>query len=92
MTKPAAWSWLGKSIGAAAVLALLAGGAAAQLPMPGMTISPDAKRPLTDEEKEKQKAIDDKYKATMQSIPDKKAPADPWGNIRTAPATPSKQR
>ncbi len=71
---------------AAAFVALLAGPAAAQLSMPGIDISPGrASKPMTAEEKEKQKALDDKYKATMQSIPDKKPPADPWGNIRSAP-------
>ena len=74
-------------VGAAAALALLTGVAAAQLPMPGIDISPGrTSRPLTPEEKEKQKEIDDKYKATMQAIPEKKGPVDPWGNIRQAPS------
>ena len=86
------WNTLGKLIGAAAVLALLTGTASAQLPMPSITLNPDGSRPVSPEEKEKRQAVDDKYKATMQSIPDKKAPADPWGNIRSTPTTPSKQR
>ena len=92
MTGPVAWNSLCKPMGAAAALALLTGVASAQMPMPGITLNPDSQRVLTPEEKEKQKALDDKYKATMQSIPDKKAPADPWGNIRAAPTTPQKQR
>jgi len=73
--------------GAAAALALLTGVAAAQFQTPGIDISPGGNtRVLTPEEKEKQKAIDDKYKATMQAIPEKKAPVDPWGNMRSAPS------
>ncbi|MBI3703269.1 MAG: hypothetical protein HY244_05295 [Rhizobiales bacterium] len=84
MTGPEAWNSFCKLMGAAAVLALLSGAASAQF-MPGITLNPDTTRTLTPEEKEKQKAIDDKYKSTMQAIPDKKKPADPWGNIRSAP-------
>jgi hypothetical protein len=91
MTGSVTWNSVCKLFGAAAVLALLTGAASAQLPMPGITLNPDSQRVLTPEEKEKQKALDDKYRSTMQSIPDKKAPADPWGNIRAAPTTP-KQR
>ncbi len=50
---------------------------------PGMAIplnSEDAKSP---EEIEKQRRIDDDYKATMKKIPDAKA-NDPWGNMRSA--------
>jgi hypothetical protein len=53
---------------------------------PGMGIplqSDDAKSP---EEIEKQKRIDDDYKATMRKIPDAKA-NDPWGNMRSAETT-----
>lgn len=73
--------------GAAAALALLTGIAAAQFQTPGVDLNPGARtRVLTPEQQEKEKAIDDKYKATMQAIPNKKAPADPWGNIRSAPS------
>lgn len=82
-----------KLVGAAAMLALLTGTAAAQLQMPGIDVSPGSRqRVLTPEEREKEKALDDKYKESMQKIPDKQAPADPWGNLRSAPPTPSKQR
>src|SRR5579864_6583380 len=53
---------------------------------PGMAIplqSDDTKSP---EEIEKQKRIDDDYKATMKKIPDAKA-NDPWGNMRSADTT-----
>ena len=87
------WTFLGKLVCAGAVAVLLAGPASAQLKMPGFDLNPDgSRRALTPEEKEKQKAIDDKYKESMQKIPDKQAPADPWGNIRSAPATNAKQR
>ena len=76
-----------------AALALLTVDAVAQtLQMPGFELNPDGKRTrrLTPEEQEREKAIDDKYKSTMQGIPDKKAPADPWGNVRAAPSTGSR--
>jgi hypothetical protein len=96
MPDHAVWTLFGKLIGAAAIAALLVSPASAQaLKMPGIDLNPDGRsqRVLTPEEKEKQKALDDKYKESMQKIPDKKAPADPWGNIRAAPTTPStKQR
>jgi hypothetical protein len=63
---------LSKFIRAAAIFALLTGAAFAQLPMPGMTLSPDKPRTLTPEEKEKQKAIDEQYKEMMKKIPDKR--------------------
>jgi hypothetical protein len=67
---------------AIAALVLLVHPASAQS-TPGMAIplnSEDAKSP---EEMEKQRRIDDDYKATMKKIPDAKA-NDPWGNMRSA--------
>ena len=75
----------------AAVMALLTGAAFAQLPMPGLKFSPD-RPPLTPEEKEKQKAVDDAYKSAIKKIPDKKKSADPWENIRPNPSTTSKTK
>ena len=73
---------------AATLVALLSGAATAQIPLPGIDISPGrSSRPLTPEEKEKQQALDERYKATLEAIPDKKAPTDPWGNLRSAPAS-----
>jgi len=72
------------------VLLLLTGAASAQLPMPGITLSPDRSRVLTPEEKEKQKAIDDQYRATIKQIPDKRT-SDPWGNMRSTPADSSRR-
>jgi len=83
---------LNNVIRAGVIVALLTGPASAQLPMPGVTLAPDQRRALTPEEQEKQKALDDRYKETMKKIPDKRPPADPWGNIRSTPAASSKQR
>jgi|SRR5580700_1739500 hypothetical protein len=80
---------LRKLIPAVAVLALVAGPAAAQV-----ALSPfkHQERKLTPDEIAKQKADDAAYKAAMDKIPEKKA-NDPWGGIREAPqastATPA---
>jgi hypothetical protein len=73
---------------AAAIVALLAGTpftgrAAAQFPMPSVSLSPE-QRKLTPEELEKQQAIDKAYRAANSKIPDKKA-VDPWGDVRSSP-------
>ena len=70
----------------AAVLALLAGPALAQM-MPGISLSPE-ERKLTPEEKERQEAIDRDYKAALQKqrTADKPKAKDPWGNIRSGSA------
>jgi hypothetical protein len=43
---------------------------------------------MTPEEKQKQKTIEDAYKSAIGKIPDKKAPADPWGAMRSNPSRP----
>jgi hypothetical protein len=68
-----------------AVLALLTGAAAAQLPM-GMNFKNQPKQ-LTPEERAKQKALDDAYKEATKKIPEKKAANDPWSGIRPNPST-----
>jgi hypothetical protein len=73
---------------AAAMLALLTATAAAQFPMPKVSLQPE-ERKLTPDELERQKAIDKAYRATTSKIPEKKAD-DPWGNVRAAPDTASK--
>jgi hypothetical protein len=50
----------------------------------GIPLNEDA-RTLTPEEREKQKKLDDAYKASLKRIPDAK-PADPWGNVRNVEA------
>jgi hypothetical protein len=78
-------------IAAAAIVILLSADALAQLSMPGLDISGDPPR-LTKEEQEKRKAVDDAYKSTINKLPDKKKPADPWGDIRSSGVNSSKQR
>jgi hypothetical protein len=65
--------------------------AAAQLPMPGISLGHDDKPKLTPEELEKQKARDNAYSAAIKKIPEKKQ-VDPWGNIRDAAPTASRSR
>ena len=74
-----------KLILAAALFALAAGPASAQVMM--SPFKAPEKRALTPEELEKKKAADAAYKAAMDKIPEKKAANDPWGNIREAPAS-----
>jgi hypothetical protein len=70
-----------KFLGAAVILALLTGAAAAQMPMPGISLGHDEKKKLTPEEQAAQDARDRAYKAELNKIPEKKN-NDPWGNIR----------
>jgi hypothetical protein len=73
-----------------AILALLAGTAAAQDTQDRTGLPLNYKPPPTQEEIERQKALDRAYQATVQKIPDKKSSADPWGAIRpAAPASSS---
>jgi hypothetical protein len=79
---------LRKLIPAAAILALVAGPASAQV-----ALSPfkrDEKKLTPDELKAKQERDKD-YKAAMDKIPDKKVTVDPWGDIRPAPQATAKQ-
>jgi hypothetical protein len=74
---------LRKLILAGAALVLLAGAAYAQtgFPMPSISLGKD-KPPPTEEELERQKAIDNAYKSATKKIPDKQQAADPWGTVR----------
>jgi hypothetical protein len=83
---------LRKLIGAGVIVLLLTGAAAAQLPMPGISLGGDNKRKLTPEELEAQKQRDKDYKAAMDKIPDKKIANDPWGDIRSAPQPTAKNK
>jgi hypothetical protein len=68
----------------AAVLALLSGSAAAQMGgMGGGKPSPPDTGP-TPLEQQRQKQIDNDYKAATKNIPNQK-PKDPWGDVRSAP-------
>jgi hypothetical protein len=85
-------SMLRKLIGAGVIVVLLTGVAAAQLPMPGISLGGDNKRKLTPEELEAQKQRDKDYKAAMDKIPEKKVVKDPWGDIRPAPQSTAKNK
>ena len=55
--------------------------------MPPITLSPSERR-RTPEELQRDREIEAQYNRTVnEKIPDKKAKADPWGNIRSAPAS-----
>jgi hypothetical protein len=75
------WSRL---IPLAGALALLTASASAQMPTPGISLQGDPKRPLTPEEQERQKKLDDDYKAATKKIPNQKA-NDPWADVRPTP-------
>jgi hypothetical protein len=68
---------------AAAILALVAGPASAQVAL--SPFKSQEKKLTPDELKAKQDQERD-YKAAMDKIPEKKATVDPWGDIRPAPA------
>jgi hypothetical protein len=63
----------------AAVFALLAGPAYAQLPPINLIQDGPGKTP---EQKAADAARDKAYKESLRKIPDAKAPSDPWGNVR----------
>jgi hypothetical protein len=72
----------------AAVFALLAGPAYAQ--MPNINLMPEVKS-MTPEEKEQEAEQQKAYRDSLRKIPDAKASNDPWGNVRStdAPKTPA---
>ena len=63
----------------AAVLALLAGPAYAQMPALNLMQEGPGKSP---EQKSADEAREKAYKESLKKIPDAKAPSDPWGNVR----------
>ncbi|NVN84648.1 MAG: hypothetical protein HXX15_01055 [Rhodopseudomonas sp.] len=65
----------------AAVLALLAGPAYAE--MPNVNIIPEIEH-KTDEQKEQDRIREKAYRESLRKIPDAKGAADPWGNVRGA--------
>jgi hypothetical protein len=75
---------------AAAALVLTATSAPAQL-TPKLSLQGDQKPPPTSEEVERQKRLDAEYKAATKKIPDQKV-ADPWANVRPAPADAKKKQ
>ena len=81
------WSKLLSLVGA---LALLTTSASAQI-TPNISLQGDPKRPLTIEEQEQQKKLNDDYKAATKKIPNQKA-NDPWADVRPAPTAPAPKR
>jgi hypothetical protein len=77
----------------AAVFAVLAGPAYAQMPAINMMPQDVSKTP---EQREAEEARDKAYRETLRKIPDAKAPSDPWGTVRAVDgpktATPAKPK
>jgi hypothetical protein len=77
----------------AAVFAVLAGPAFAQVP--NINLIPETKS-LTPEEKEQEAEQQKAYKESLKKIPDSKASVDPWGTVRSPEpaktATPAKPK
>jgi hypothetical protein len=64
----------------AVVIALLASPAYAQMPAMNLLMEKPGK---TQDEKDADAAREKAYQDTLKKIPDAKAPADPWGNVRS---------
>ena len=78
-------SWWSKFLLLAVALALLTETASAQNPlMPSISLGKEEKRQLTPEEQERQKQLDQDYKAATKKIPDQNA-IDPWASVRPTP-------
>jgi hypothetical protein len=58
--------------------------------MPPISLRPN-ERTLTPEERERQKQIDNDYKAATGKVPDQKA-NDPWAAIRPTPTAPAPKK
>ena len=69
----------------AAVFALLAGPAYAQMSTPQVNLLSDLPS-KTPEEKEQDAIKDKAYKDSLKKIPDAKASSDPWGTVRSTDA------
>jgi hypothetical protein len=76
----------------AAALAVPTASAFAQNPfMPKMSLGDKEKKPLTPEEQERQKQLDQDYKTATKKIPDQTA-ADPWASVRPTPIGPAAKK
>jgi hypothetical protein len=80
---------LRKLIQVGAIVTLMTGAAAAQ---DTVGIPLNARKTLTKEDIDKQRATDDAYRAAMKKIPDKPSSDDPWGNVRPAAPTTAKNK
>ena len=75
-------------IQAIAILVLLSGAASAQ----SMNLLPGDRR-VSPEDAAREKVLEGEYQSAVGKIPDKKAPADPWGTVRPkADASASKKK
>jgi len=59
--------------------------------MPKMSLQGDQEKQLTPEEQERQKQIDEAYKAATNKIPNQVA-NDPWTGVGPAPAAPAPKK
>ena len=74
----------------AAAIILLASPAYAQIPP--VNLLQDNKPAKSQEERDAESARDKAYKESLKKIPDAKAPADPWGNVRSSDAPKTSAR
>jgi len=77
------WSRLMRRLRAAAMVALLAGPAYAE--MPNVNLIPEIAHKSA-EEKEQDQVREKAYRESLRKIPDAKGASDPWGNVRGADA------
>jgi hypothetical protein len=70
-------------LGMAAVFAMLAGPAYAQMQTPAINLLSDVPS-KTPEQIEQEAAQQKAYKDSLRKIPDAKASSDPWGTVRSA--------
>jgi len=75
----------GAVLAGAAVAALLAGPAAAQMSTPNINLIPELQS-KTPEEKEQDAIRDKAYRESLKKIPDAKTSSDPWGSVRSTEA------
>ena len=78
-----------RAVRLAAAIMLLASPAFAQIPKLNLLQDKPGK---SEDEKAAEAAQEKAYKDSLKKIPDQKAPADPWGTVRSdaPPASPSK--
>ncbi len=76
--------------GAVAMIAALAGPAAAQFPMPSVNLEQEKHR--TPQQIEHDQAIDRAYQSATKKIPDQQTSNDPWAGVRTAPSPPPEKK
>jgi hypothetical protein len=69
-----------RAVRLAAAILLLAAPAFAQVPKLNLLQDKPSK---TEDEKNAEAAQDKAYKDSLKKIPDQKAPADPWGTVRS---------